>query len=59
MEALVREKGSIQLRKIDIKTWRSDVAQQYSVRSIPRLMLYDGMSLIADDTAKVLDILRQ
>jgi hypothetical protein len=29
------------MRRIDVKDWRSPVAQQFSIQSLPRLMIYN------------------
>lgn len=42
LEALARKyPGQVVLKKIDIKNWNSAVAQQYGIRSIPHVVLYD------------------
>ncbi|MFC1849888.1 hypothetical protein ACFL27_06730 [candidate division CSSED10-310 bacterium] len=41
LEAADEKSDLFGLRKIDIKNWRSPVAQQYRIRSIPTCMIYD------------------
>ena len=59
MEAWVDRNKTIRLRQIDIGNWNSEVAQQFEIRRLPTLMLYDGTDLISDDKQEVLDILNQ
>lgn len=37
---MVKKAKDLYLRKIDIKSWDSDVAQQHNIRSLPHLILY-------------------
>ncbi len=57
MEGKIRELGSVNLRRIDIRDWDSPVAQQHGINSIPRLMLYAGDELLSEDTREVLGML--
>ena len=41
MEALAKQKKYAFL-KIDVARWGSPVAQQFNIRSLPHLMIYDG-----------------
>lgn len=45
LRQLANSKRDVYLRKIDIKSWNSDVAEQYSIRSIPSVWIVnpDGM----------------
>ena len=54
MEAIVRERGGLKLRRIDIDQWGSPVAKQYGIRSLPALYLYEGTRLVSQDTSDVL-----
>ncbi len=54
MEALIESKQGCRLLRIDIDRWGSDVAKQYSIRSIPALWLYDGRKRVSSDTGDVL-----
>lgn len=54
MEVLVSERENVRLCKIDIVDWRSDVAQQHRIQSLPTLLLYDGTELVAEGTSEVL-----
>ena len=59
MEALVGRTPELFLRKINISQWGSPVAQQFSVKSIPYLVLYDHRGkLIAAGTREVLEKLQ-
>ena len=53
MEALVQDKASCVLRRIDIDTWGSDVARQFGIRSLPTLWLYDGENRVSTDAREV------
>ena len=57
--AWVEKNRTIRLRQIDVGNWNSEVAQQFEIRRLPTLMLYDGTDLISDDTQEVLAILNQ
>ncbi|MHC4513770.1 MAG: thioredoxin domain-containing protein [Planctomycetota bacterium] len=54
MEALIRERGTVRLRKIDVVSWDSAVSQQFGIRRLPTLRLYDGTRLVSDDSRHVL-----
>lgn len=41
LEGLAGNDPDVYLRKVDIKDWHSPVAQQYAIRSIPRIEVYD------------------
>jgi hypothetical protein len=57
LEALIRERENVRLRKIDIVSWESPVARQFNIRRLPTLMLYDGRQLLSADTREILEIL--
>ena len=59
LEAYVKSKGTIRLRRIDIQSWGSPVARQFDVGGIPALRLYDGRELLEDDRDEILEILNQ
>lgn len=59
MEALIRSKQSCWLLRIDIDTWRSPVAQQYGIRRLPTVWLYDGKERVATDVRQVIERVRQ
>ena len=59
LEAWVEKNKTIRLRQIDVGNWNSEVAQQFEIRRLPTLMLYDGTDLISHDTQEVLAILNQ
>ncbi len=58
MEAYVRGRSGITLRRIDIVSWDSAVAKQYQIRSIPYLILYENGRKTADGTKAVLALLK-
>lgn len=41
LEKLAREDPDVVLRQVDIVSWHSDVAKQYSLHSIPSIRVYD------------------
>lgn len=47
LEALAKQNSKVRLRKIDVKSWSSPVAQQHGVNSLPHLVLYEGPRLVA------------
>lgn len=53
MEALIKDKGNVRLRRINIDQWRSAVATQYGIVSIPRLWMYEGMKRVSTDLRDV------
>ena len=59
MEALTHSKTNLKLRRIDIKTWRSEVASQFGIRRLPTLWLYDGTTKVSSDTRDVLEQVRR
>lgn len=54
IEAIVEADEHMVLRKIDLSSRRMDVAQQYSVRGIPHLLLYEDGRLLANGTGEVM-----
>ena len=59
LEAVVEQTPELFLRKIDIAQWGSPVAQQFAVKSIPYLVLYDRRGkLLAAGTREVLEKLQ-
>ncbi len=59
MEALIRNTDAANLRIIDIDRWGSPVAEQYGIRSIPALWLYEGTERVSTDTREVLRLLQE
>ncbi len=53
MEAIIRKRGTVRLRKIDVVSWDSEVSQQFGIRRLPTLRLYDGTRLVSEDTRDV------
>lgn len=58
MEGLIRKKGTVALRKVDIARWNSEVAEQFGIRSIPQLWLYEGTRQVSRDSRRILDQLQ-
>ena len=59
LEAAVRERGNVRLRRVNIRDWSSPVAQQYGIQSIPQLWLHDGTKRVATDTSEVMRRIEQ
>jgi hypothetical protein len=57
LEALIRERASVRLRRIDIERWDSPVAVQFGIRRLPTLLLYDGRELLSSDKREILELL--
>ncbi len=53
MEAIIRRRGTVRLRKIDVASWHSEVSKQFGIRRLPTLRLYDGTRLVSEDTRHV------
>ena len=54
MEALVKEKGTVALRKVDIVSWDSPVVKQHGVGAVPLPWLYDGQERVATNVDTVM-----
>ena len=54
MEALINDKQSCRLLRIDIGKWGSPVAQQHGINRLPTVWLYDGSERVATDTRDTL-----
>ena len=54
MEALIRKRGTVRLRKIDVVGWKSEVSRQFRISSLPTLHLYDGNRLVSKNTNQIL-----
>lgn len=59
MEAHVRKSRNIRLRIVEVGSWDSDVAEQFEIRRLPTLHLYDGDTLLSDDTQTVLELIQR
>lgn len=57
LEALVNQKATVRLRKIDIDEWSSPVARAHDIRRLPTLALYDGKRLVSKDPSRILTLL--
>ncbi|MCO5171122.1 MAG: hypothetical protein M9894_32770 [Planctomycetes bacterium] len=55
MEAWTRKQtDGTRLLRIDIDGWRSPVASQFGIRSLPTVHLYEGKALVEGDTGAAL-----
>ena len=54
MESLIRTKQNVQLRRIDINTWNSQVARQFGIRRLPTVWLFNGTEKVTTDRNKAL-----
>ena len=54
MEAFIRKRGTVRLRKIDVASWGSQVSKQFGIRRLPTLRLYNGTKLVSEDARNVL-----
>ena len=59
METLAHGKTMVNLRRIDIDTWRSPVASQFSIRRLPTVWLYHGNKKVSSDTRDVFNRVSQ
>ncbi|MBL8898833.1 MAG: hypothetical protein JNM84_14435 [Planctomycetes bacterium] len=58
LEALVKERPFVRLRKIDVKSWDSPVARQHEIESLPQVWLYDGKERLTADRGRALALVR-
>ena len=58
LEAHVAKRGNLRLLKIDIDQWGSPVAEQYRIRRLPTIWLYDGEELLSDNPTEIAEILK-
>lgn len=57
LEALVKNDSELCLRKIDIVNWRSEVAKQYQITSVPNVRVFDrNGQLQGHPTASLVDV---
>lgn len=54
LEALVKARGTVRLRRIDIRDWDSPVARQHGIQSIPQLWLHDGHERVSTNAGRIL-----
>lgn len=57
MEALINDRKTARLRRIDIDSWGSAVAKSHDIRRLPTLALYDGTRLVSEDPNRILRLL--
>jgi hypothetical protein len=50
LEALAQRNDDYRLVRIDIGNWGSPVAKQYAINQLPAVWLYDGTTLVTQDT---------
>ncbi len=53
MESLVQSKSNCKLRRIDIVSWKSDVARQFGINRLPTVWLYNGQHRVSSDSRDV------
>jgi thiol-disulfide isomerase/thioredoxin len=51
LEKMAKEDADVVLRKVDIGQWKSPVAQQYNIASVPRTEVYDRAGKLAGTIA--------
>lgn len=56
---LVNKTSNIRLRKINIGTWGSPVAERYGIKSLPALWLVDPDGRVSKSKAKILELLQR
>lgn len=54
LEELAKKREMVVLLKVDIKSWESEVAEQFSISRLPHLQLYDGEGKLLSAGAKAL-----
>ena len=59
LEALAKESDRLKLRKVDVVSWDSPVAQRYRIRSLPTLWLYIDGERVETDARAALERLRE
>ena len=59
LERLCRQRKNFRILKVDIEKWSSPVAQQYGIRRLPSLWLYEGTELKSEDSREVLEFLQR
>lgn len=53
LEALAQAHPQVKLRRIDLGSWGSPVAEQYGIRSLPTIWLYEDGELLSKDRRAV------
>jgi thioredoxin-like negative regulator of GroEL len=59
LEALARINPRVKLRVVDVGSWESAVAQQYSIRSLPTVWLYEDGEVYSKDLKTILQKLER
>lgn len=54
MEALLKAKPLVRMRKIDVVDWDSPVAAQFDISRLPTLHLYAGRERLSTSTPAIL-----
>ena len=58
LEAHVEANPSTRLLKIDIDNWDSPVSEQFDLKSLPHVLVYEGKELVAPNTKQALELLK-
>ena len=61
LAALAQRQPQLKLRRVDVVRWDSPVAEQFSIRCLPTLWLYENGSLVtknADEISRRLSALK-
>ncbi|HEX6810910.1 MAG TPA: thioredoxin family protein [Planctomycetota bacterium] len=53
LAALATQHAQVKLRRVDIVSWDSPVAAQFSIRQLPTIWLYEDGELYSKDRTKV------
>jgi hypothetical protein len=59
LEALVMQKATVRLRRIDIDSWDSAVAREHEIRRLPSLVLCEGTRVVSRDTGRIMTLMSQ
>jgi hypothetical protein len=59
LEGLVKTRPGVRLLKIDIATWSSAVSNQFGIRRLPTVWLYEGKERVADGPSQVMQLLQE
>ena len=54
MAALARMREGVYLRIVDIGSWDSAVAEQFGIRTLPTVWIYEDGKVVAKDRAAVM-----
>lgn len=48
------DRYDVRVRLIDVKSWNSDVAKHFGIRSLPTVWLYEGRELSSTNLREIL-----